>query len=377
MTLLRLAVAVAALGVCCAASAPSTYNFLGIGDWGNDSPGQMATAAGMGVVGEQLDAKFVVALGDNFYHSGKSGCSTGSGICNGGADGLDGEKRFKTTFEDVYTAQSLQVPWYAIAGNHDHGGNVSAQIAYGSDGLHKTRWVYPDWYYNVTQSVPVGSGKTAELEILFFDSVIGLGNSDAIGADGEMIELKGHELPGPADPPAAAKQWAWLEQRLAASTADYLWVGAHYPVWSIAAHGPTAGLVEKLRPLLHKHEANFFNGHDHDLEHIQEVGSKVNYVTTGSGMACCYPDSHLHQVPKGSVKWAMVGAGGSSFDPMPFTPLSGFTSYRIGEASMKVHFHAHNGTELYATPPILPRTKTPQPALPPLPPMPAPTPVKN
>jgi hypothetical protein len=68
MTLLRLAVAVAALGVCCATSAPSTYNFLGIGDWGNDSPGQMATAAGMGVVGEQLDAKFVVALGDNFYH---------------------------------------------------------------------------------------------------------------------------------------------------------------------------------------------------------------------------------------------------------------------------------------------------------------------
>ena len=32
---------------------------------------------------------------------------------------------------------------------------------------------------------------------------------------------------------------------------------------------PPSGLVLKLRPLLHKYEAHFFNGHDHDLEHIK------------------------------------------------------------------------------------------------------------
>ena len=106
-----------------------TYNYLAIGDWGNDSPGQYAAAAGMGTVAAEIKATQVFALGDNFYHSNKSGCSTGSGICNGGADGPDGEKRFKTTFEDVYTAASLQhIPFYAIAGNHDHGGNVSAHL---------------------------------------------------------------------------------------------------------------------------------------------------------------------------------------------------------------------------------------------------------
>lgn len=83
----------------------------------------------------------------------------------------------------------------------------------------------------------------------------------------------------------------------------------------------------------------------------------MNYVTTGSGMACCYGDTNLEKVPKGSVKFAMVGPGGSEFEKMPFAPLSGFTSYRVGADSMRVVFHAHNGTVLYTTPPILPRKK--------------------
>ena len=35
--------------------------------------------------------------------------------------------------------------------------------------------------------------------------------------------------------------------------------------------------------------------------------------------------------------------------------------YRVGADSMKVVFHAHNGAVLYTTPPILARTKQPQP----------------
>ena len=96
----------------------------------------------------------------------------------------------------------------------------------------------------------------------------------------------------------------------------------------------------------------------------------MNYVSTGAGMFCCYSDKNLGTVPEKSIKFASSGAGGEYWyggvKPPPFQILSGFTSYRVGSDSMKVVYHAHNGTVLYETPPILPRTKTPQPPAPPI-----------
>ena len=57
----------------------------------------------------------------------------------------------------------------------------------------------------------------------------------------------------------------------------------------------------------------------------------------------------------------MSNTNGSGWQGMPFAVHGGFTSYRVGAESMKVYFHAHSGTVLYVTPPILKRTKTPQP----------------
>ena len=266
--------ALAALSLASDDPSSATYNFLTMADWGADDAGQYATAAGMGDVAAAIDAKFVFALGDNFYTRGIQMPD----------DGEAGHLRFNKTFESVYTAPSLRdIPFYAVAGNHDHFGNVTAQIEYTNHPQNAGgRWQFPYWYYNVTRRFEVG-GKEVELEVLLFDSVVMLGNTDVLQPDGSFKELKLSQLPPQGqDTPLAQEQLAWLKGRMENSTADYLWVGGHYPVWAIGQDPPT-GVNGILRGLLNEHEAQYFNGHEHDFEHLREEGTKVNYICTGAG----------------------------------------------------------------------------------------------
>jgi tartrate-resistant acid phosphatase type 5 len=240
----------------CAAAAGDQLDYFVMADWGGQAGppystlAERTTAAGMGKMAATVAPSFVLAVGDNFYSAGVTSVT---------------DPRFKETFEDVFDAESLRsTPFYVIAGNHDHGGNVSAQIAYSEV---SSRWRYPDSWY--TFEKPLGSGG-ASIQFVMLDTVILSGNADVRDpATNELLsELDGDKLPGPADRALADTQMAWLEKTLNSSKATFLVVAGHYPVWSVCEHGPTSSLVQQLKPMLERfHVTAYIAGHDHCIEY--------------------------------------------------------------------------------------------------------------
>ncbi|GAV05409.1 hypothetical protein RvY_15549 [Ramazzottius varieornatus] len=260
-------------------------SFLVLGDWGGlpvtpyHTAVELSIARQMGLTADAVDAKFTLALGDNFYFDGVKDVN---------------DRRFERTYETVFQATSLDTPWYLIAGNHDHNGNVSAQIAY-SDKLN--RWKFPDYYYNLKFECPSG----ATVEIVLIDTVLLCGHSDH-----DFLHKQPEPWATSSEIRTAEDQWAWIEKTLKASRAEYLLVGGHYPVYSVAEHGSTKCLVDRLFPLLHKYKVQaYLSGHDHNLQHIQTSAKNwtTEYLVVGAANFIEDSQIHLSTIPKGSLKY--------------------------------------------------------------------------
>mmetsp|Transcript_14348 Transcript_14348/g.22102 ORF Transcript_14348/g.22102 Transcript_14348/m.22102 type:complete len:355 (+) Transcript_14348:130-1194(+) len=319
-------------------------NFLTIGDWGGrdvfpyHTKAQVETAAGMGLIASEINSSFVVALGDNFYTTGVK--STNS-------------QRFQSTFQNVYEDESLMKPWYVIGGNHDHYGNITAQIEYTKKQPKKYghRWVFPAHYHShsfeSSPSIKNEDETSFTIDLILIDTVDLCGlNIDAI-----IEEQEGYFDPLPLLPKDnAMKQWGWIERKLNASTADYVLVGGHYPVYSVCSHGPTETLIQNLRPLLQKYNAHYLSGHDHCMMHALENG--VNYILSGMGDMCCYNADNLDNrlIPEGVLKWFI-----SKEKQALYQADGGFTSFQATKKQMIVKYHDQRGDVLYEADPILSR----------------------
>ncbi|XP_046717235.1 tartrate-resistant acid phosphatase type 5a [Silurus meridionalis] len=292
----------------------SSIRFLVVGDWGGlpnapfITPIEWATAREMGRTAEQLGADFVLALGDNFYYKGVKSVD---------------DPRFQETFENVFTAKSLNVPWYVVAGNHDHAGNVHAQIQYSKM---SQRWNFPYYYYELNFDIP---HTDATLQVLMLDTVLLCGNTD---------DFQDGKPSGPESSVLANRQLLWLQERMHSSTADFLLVAGHYPVWSVSKHGPTDCLLKRLRPLLVKYKATaYLCGHDHNLQYFKESG--VGYVVSGAGNFIDPDMRHRNSVPRNSLKFF---TGKSS-------TLGGFAHMEVTDKKLTLTFIQARGTSLYRT----------------------------
>ena len=67
----------------------------------------------------------------------------------------------------MYTGDSLQIPFYVVAGNHDHRGNVTAQVEYSK---HSARWTMPNPYYTRSFAFDNGNGGNTTLDLVMIDT---------------------------------------------------------------------------------------------------------------------------------------------------------------------------------------------------------------
>ena len=252
-----------------APDAGGSLSFLALGDWGREGAHhQRDVAIQMAATARELEARFVVSVGDNFYQDGVTSVE---------------DPAWRRSFEEIYDAPSLQVPWHVALGNHDYRGNVQAQLDYSA---RSRRWRLPARWYSFEERAPDG----AVLELFVTDT------------SPLLTRYYSHPLmrANMADQKALVPvQLAWLDRALAKSTADWKIVIGHHPVYarrvlhqassastvSSATQWWAEGLpdtVSPFDPILRRHRVPLYlYGHLHELQHVRS--DVTDFVCTGAG----------------------------------------------------------------------------------------------
>jgi len=283
----------------------------------NNEYWSVLVAKAMASYASSKPADFLLALGDNFYSNGVSSVT---------------DSLWTQVYTNVYNYDSLQIPWYAVFGNHDYGsnkglGSLQAQIDFGEQG-YDNRW-HAGYCYKQSFSVPESA---TTVDIVFIDTTL-------IAPEETYVTSSSAGVSQQSQQQKIQEQLSCLEYYLASSTASFLVVAGHYPIFSTGKNSPgdVTTLVENLYPILEKYKVDvYFCGHDHLLQHLQysSEGSTMDFVISG---AAGKPDNSLT-------------SGITSSADMKFAVATGgfvFTSVTPGE--MVMDFVDYTGAVIYST----------------------------
>uniref|UniRef100_A0A5B7BSI5 Purple acid phosphatase n=1 Tax=Davidia involucrata TaxID=16924 RepID=A0A5B7BSI5_DAVIN len=231
-----------------------SISFLVIGDWGREGLyNQSQVALQMGILGKKHDIDFVISTGDNFYEDGLRGID---------------DPAFYESFTNIYTAASLQKKWYTVLGNHDYRGNVEAQLSPILREKDK-RWLCLRSFILNADIVEFFFVDTTPFVDEYFTDP---GNQTYDWKDVSPRENYLSNLTKDVD--LALKK----------STANWKIVVGHHTIKSAGHHGVTQELVVHLLPIFEANKVDIYmNGHDHCLEHIDCIDSKIQFLTSGGG----------------------------------------------------------------------------------------------
>ncbi|KAH9321306.1 hypothetical protein KI387_015945, partial [Taxus chinensis] len=221
----------------------------------------------MGRIGEELQVEFIISTGDNFYENGLTGVS---------------DRSFQQSFSEIYTAHSLQKPWYAVLGNHDYRGNALAQLSPILNRLDH-RWNCRR-SFSLKRSIFSSSSiemqyNPATVELFFVDT------TPFVKKYWKIPNKDTYDWRGVAPREAyVSRQLQELEMGLKSSNATWKIVIGHHTVRSVGDHGDTVELLQLLLPVLETNKADMYvNGHDHCLQHIRSLTSDLQFLTSGGG----------------------------------------------------------------------------------------------
>lgn len=217
--------------------------FLALGDQGSGDLSQWRVARAMeDVAGRSEGVDFVTLLGDNFY---------------GGPLASVDDAQWDWRFERMYSGRHLAaLPFYAVLGNHDYGGDPEIQIQYARQHRGSNRWRMPAHYYMEDFG---RAGDRPLLRLVFVDT----------------------NLP----PAQLAQEVAFIRQAFAPSAVAPVWkvVLGHHPVRSHGRHGDTPQLVATLLPALREAGVDLYlSGHDHNQQLVLQENEPA-YVVSGGG----------------------------------------------------------------------------------------------
>lgn len=269
--------------------------FLVVGDWGHASARARAVAAAMGTTAQSIGSRFVISVGDNFYPHGVEDVN---------------DRQWLETFEQNYSAPSLMTPWNVVAGNHDHDGNVTAQIEYSKT---SKRWRMPALYYKKSETL----AGNAVADFFYIDTETLRGEDHSFK---RLLRSLDSRLPSPE------QQMSWLERELAASRAAWKIVVGHHPVYSGGSHGRSRRLAKRLLPLFKRYGVQvYLSGHNHNLEHLAKGGT--HYLVSGAGSQ----PTRVRTLAKTRFATAQLG----------------FLAVRLAPDSMNIEFIDQQGAPLY------------------------------
>lgn len=222
------------------------------GDWGRRGEfKQKELATAMGAAALKFEPEFIISTGDNFYPNGVASVT---------------DPQWAHSFEDIYSAHSLNINWFVVLGNHDYRGNWQAEIDYTNI---SRRWNMPEAYYSFEQELEDGSTGL----FVFVDTN---------PLNDEYYEEK--KYASKVSTQDTTKQMTWLKETLANSDADWKIVTGHHPLYSGGKRIEDPNYVRNhLLPILKEYEVDFYlAGHEHDLQYIKPEG-KTHHIVSGAG----------------------------------------------------------------------------------------------